>query len=257
MMTSIAGSLCCVLDFVILYGILNTQDELGNSHWIPALTRVARNTTVSVEKQIDKIWYITYGIICSDCNFRLLSHLKDSLRNGTDDQSMNLIIKELKICGQQDQLLIFLTEPADSRKSRAVKVTHNFCLIALHDPDAYGPAYMQEDNTMYMCKGGVFVRLVATAIVGLSLRRCPTAWLSPNRPWPSQITDQFGQHEQLNQVWHVRCCNHPQIILIYYTRLWQLIPRRCFPLTSFWCVVGLIFAAYGVLLEKPVSMMIV
>ncbi len=87
--------------------------------------------------QLDEKQYIVYEMIaCTfllglvndgyDKNTKLGAYLQQTMEiDSTADA--NDIIKELKARGGRDQLLMFLTRPAGSGKSTAMKIAQQFC----------------------------------------------------------------------------------------------------------------------------------
>jgi hypothetical protein len=87
--------------------------------------------------QLDEKQYIAYEMIaCTfllglvndgrDKNTKLGAYLQQTMEI-TSTADANNIIKKLKARGGRDQLLMFLTGPAGSRKSTAMKVAQQFC----------------------------------------------------------------------------------------------------------------------------------
>ncbi len=104
---------------------------------IPTLPQVARRVARLEKTQLDEKQYIAYEMIActfllglvndgSDKNTKLGLYLQqtleiDSITDATD------IIKKLKARGGRDQLLMFLTGPAGSGKSTAMKIAQQYC----------------------------------------------------------------------------------------------------------------------------------
>ncbi len=87
--------------------------------------------------QLDEKQYIAYEIIActfllglvndgSDKYTKLGSYLQQSLEIASSTDPTD-IIEKLKARGGQDQLLMFLTGPAGSGKSTAMKIAQQFC----------------------------------------------------------------------------------------------------------------------------------
>ena len=104
---------------------------------IPTLPQIARKVARLEKTQLDEKQYIAYEMIaCTfllglvndgiDKNTKLGSYLQQTLEiSSTTDASD--IIKKLKARGGRDQLLMFLTGPAGSGKSTAMKIAQQFC----------------------------------------------------------------------------------------------------------------------------------
>ena len=118
----------------------NDEDETNIVHGtnVPTLSSIARKVARNEGKQLDEKQYIAYEVICctflldlinegGDNNSNLYARLQQAISTDNDDCSMKELIKELKIRGAQDQLLMFLTGPAGAGKSAASKVAWRFC----------------------------------------------------------------------------------------------------------------------------------
>jgi hypothetical protein len=104
---------------------------------IPTLTQIARRVARLEKTQLDEKQYIAYEVIsCTfllglvydgqDSNTKLGAYLQKTMETAYIADSNDLIAK-LKARGGRDQLLMFLTSPAGSRKSTAMKVAQQFC----------------------------------------------------------------------------------------------------------------------------------
>ena len=87
---------------------------------------------------MDEVQYISYEVICSTFLLGLVYNgmdmtpsLHNALRNVfieyKDETRGNRIIEELKVQGGEEQLIIFLSGPAEAGKSSSIKVARRFC----------------------------------------------------------------------------------------------------------------------------------
>ena len=106
-------------------------------HKIPTLPQIARKVARLEKTQLDEKQYIAYEMIActfllglvndeSDKNTTLGSYLQQTLEIASDMDATD-IIKKLNARGGRDQLLMFLTGPAGSGKSTAMKIAQHFC----------------------------------------------------------------------------------------------------------------------------------
>jgi hypothetical protein len=113
------------------------QDKTNNRPKIPTLPRIAQKVAKLEKTQLDEKQYIAYKMIaCTillglvndgrDKNTKLVVHLQQTMEI-TSTADGNDTIKKLKARGGRDQLLMFLTGPAGSGKSTAMKVAQQFC----------------------------------------------------------------------------------------------------------------------------------
>lgn len=104
---------------------------------IPTLQQVARRVARLEKTQLDEKQCIAYEMIActfllglvndgSDKNTKLGSYLQQTLEIASITDA-NDIIKKLKARGGRDQLLMFLTGPAGSGKSTAMKIAQQYC----------------------------------------------------------------------------------------------------------------------------------
>jgi len=104
---------------------------------IPTLQQIARKVARLEKTQLDEKQYIAYEMIActfllglvndgSDKYTKLGSYLQQSLEIASSTDITDIIAK-LKGRGGQDQLLMFLTGPAGSGKSTAMKIAQQFC----------------------------------------------------------------------------------------------------------------------------------
>jgi hypothetical protein len=123
----------------------STNDYVNNNdmgqdktiHKIPTLPEIAQKVARLEKNQLDEKQYIAYEMIA--CTF-LLGLVNDGHDKNTKlgvylQQTMEIvytadandIIAKLKSRGGRDQLLMFLTGPAGSGKSTAMKIAQQFC----------------------------------------------------------------------------------------------------------------------------------
>ena len=104
---------------------------------IPTMAGTARKVAKLENRKLDEKQYIAYEMIActfllglvedgNDPNTTLYSGLTQTMR-GNDSMTINDIKRRLKARGGQSQLIMFLTGPAGSGKSTAVKVAQQFC----------------------------------------------------------------------------------------------------------------------------------
>lgn len=104
---------------------------------IPTLQQVARRVARLEKTQLDEKQCIAYEMIActfllglvndgSDKNTKLGSYLQQTLEIASITDATD-IIKKLKARGGRDQLLMFLTGPAGSGKSTAMKIAQQYC----------------------------------------------------------------------------------------------------------------------------------
>ena len=104
---------------------------------IPTLPQVARRVARLEKTQLDEKQFIAYEMIActfllglvndgSDKNTKLGSYLQQTLEIASITDATD-IIKKLKARGGRDQLLMFLTGPAGSGKSTAIKIAQQYC----------------------------------------------------------------------------------------------------------------------------------
>jgi hypothetical protein len=104
---------------------------------IPTLPKIARKVARLEKTQLDEKQYIAYEMIActfllgllndgNDKNTKLGAYLQQSMEIAAT-ADVNDVIKKLKARGGHDQLLMFLTGPAGSGKSTAMKVAQQFC----------------------------------------------------------------------------------------------------------------------------------
>ena len=104
---------------------------------IPTLQQIARKVARLEKTQLDEKQYIAYemiactfllGLVNDGCDkyTKLGSYLQQSLEIASSTDITDIIAK-LKGRGGQDQLLMFLTGPAGSGKSTAMKIAQQFC----------------------------------------------------------------------------------------------------------------------------------
>jgi hypothetical protein len=114
-----------------------SHNKNNNQHKIPTLPKIAWKVAKLEKTQLDEKQYIAYEMIaCTfllglvnderDKNTKLGAYLQQTMKI-TSTADGNDTIKKLKARGGRDQLLMFLTGPAGSRKSTAMKVAKQFC----------------------------------------------------------------------------------------------------------------------------------
>ena len=103
---------------------------------VPTLTDVARKVARTESKVLDEEQYVTYEILACTFLLQLIREASDKNSNTSacigqalqsDGSDMKDLVKKLQARGGQEQLLMFLTGPAGSGKSTAVKVAQRFC----------------------------------------------------------------------------------------------------------------------------------
>jgi hypothetical protein len=104
---------------------------------IPTLPQIARKVAKLKKTQLDEKQYIAYEMItCTfllgllndgqDTTTKLGAYLQKTMEIATTSD-VNDVTKKLKARGGQDQILMFLTGPAGSGKSTAMKIAQQFC----------------------------------------------------------------------------------------------------------------------------------
>ena len=104
---------------------------------IPSLPQIAQKVARLEKTQLDEKQYIAYEMIAckfllglvndgSDKNTKLGAYLQQTIEIPTTTDA-NDVIEKLKARGGRGQLLMFLTGPAGSGKSTAIKVAQQFC----------------------------------------------------------------------------------------------------------------------------------
>jgi hypothetical protein len=114
-----------------------SEHQNTNTHKIPTLHETARKVARLEKRQLDEKQYIAYEMIActfllglvhdgNDPNTTLYSCL-GQIMGGTATLKINDIVRRLEARAGQNQLTMFLTGPAGSGKSTAVKVAQQFC----------------------------------------------------------------------------------------------------------------------------------
>jgi hypothetical protein len=119
-----------------------TQKNMGeeqntNINKIPTLPETAKKVARLEKNKFDEKQYIAYEMIAStfllglvhdgnNPNTTLYSCLGQTM-GSTDTLKINNVVHRLEARGGQSQLIMFLTEPAGSGKTTAVKVAQQFC----------------------------------------------------------------------------------------------------------------------------------
>ncbi len=104
---------------------------------IPTLHEVARKVARLEKMELDEKQYIAYEMIaCTfllglvkdghDSNTTLFTSLQKTM-GGESSKEIADIVRKLEARGGQEQLLLFLTVPAGSGKSTAMRVAEQFC----------------------------------------------------------------------------------------------------------------------------------
>jgi hypothetical protein len=115
----------------------NDKGHDKTQHKIPTLPQIAQKVTRLEKTQLNEKQYIAYEMIsCTfplglvndgqDTNTKLGAYLQKTMEIAYISDA-NDIIAKLKARGGKDQLLMFLTGPAGSGKSTAMKVAQQFC----------------------------------------------------------------------------------------------------------------------------------
>ncbi len=113
-------------------------DQHTNIHKLPTLPETAREVASLEKRKLDKKQYIAYEMISctfllglvhdgNDPNTTLYSCLRHTM-GSTATLNINNVVHRLEARGGQIQLIIFLTGPAGSGRSTAVKVAQQFCM---------------------------------------------------------------------------------------------------------------------------------
>lgn len=118
---------------------VNEEDHSRKSEHniIPTLSQVARKVARLEKTKLDEKQYIAYEMIActfllgllndgNDKNTKLGRYMQQTMENATTSD-INDVINKLKARGGKDQLLMFLTGPAGSGKSTAMKIAQQFC----------------------------------------------------------------------------------------------------------------------------------
>jgi hypothetical protein len=112
-------------------------DQNTNIHKIPTLPKTARKVARLEKRKLNKKQYIAYEMIAcifllglvhdeNDPNTTLYSYLGHTM-GSTATLNISNIIRRLEARGGKSKLIMFLTGPAGSGKSTAVKVAQQFC----------------------------------------------------------------------------------------------------------------------------------
>jgi hypothetical protein len=116
----------------------NTDKDSSNQHHkIPTLQEVTRKVARLEKIELDEKQYIAYEMIActfvlglvrdgNDANTTLFTSLQKTM-GGESSQEIADIVRKLEARGGQEQLLLFLTGPAGSGKSTAMRVAEQFC----------------------------------------------------------------------------------------------------------------------------------
>ena len=117
----------------------NTNKDGSNQHHkIPTLQEVARKIARLEKMELDEKQYIAYEMIActfllglvrdgNDANTTLFTSLQKTMGDKSSQEIAD-IVKKLEARGGREQLLLFLTGPAGSRKSTAMRVANQFVM---------------------------------------------------------------------------------------------------------------------------------
>lgn len=125
------------LDFENETNITRNENQNTNIAKIPTMAGTARKVARLEKRKLDEKQYIAYemiastfllGLVCdgNDPSTTLYKALKQTMGH-PNSMTINDIITRLEARGGQSQLIMFLTGPAGSGKSTAVKVAQEFC----------------------------------------------------------------------------------------------------------------------------------
>ena len=109
-----------------------------NDVTVPTLQEVARKVAHLEKTKLDEKQYIAYEMIActfllslvmdgNDSSTTLFTSLQKTVGGNPSTQTIKDIMDKLRARGGQEQLLMFLTGPAGSGKSTAVRVAEQFC----------------------------------------------------------------------------------------------------------------------------------
>jgi hypothetical protein len=117
----------------------NTTEHCSNDKHrnIPTLHEIARKVARLEKMELDEKQYIAYEMIActfllglvkdgNDSNTALFTSLQ-KMMGGESSKEIADIVRKLEARGGQEQLLLFLTGPAGSGKSTAMRVAEQFC----------------------------------------------------------------------------------------------------------------------------------
>jgi hypothetical protein len=124
-------------DHVAVASITGRDHSNDHHRKVPTLQEIATKVTRLEIMQLDEKQYIAYEMIaCTfllglvkdghDSNTTLFTSLQEILEDNPSAEIVD-IVKRLKARGGQEQLLIFLTQPAGSGTSTAMGVVEQFC----------------------------------------------------------------------------------------------------------------------------------
>jgi hypothetical protein len=116
----------------------STTKTVANNITVPTLQEVARKVARLEKTQLDEKQYIVYEMIA--CTFlldlvkdrnvsstTLFTSLQKTIGGNPSSEIIKDIVGKLQARGDQEQLIMFLTGPAGSGKSTAVRVAEQFC----------------------------------------------------------------------------------------------------------------------------------
>ena len=113
------------------------HEKNNTLHKVPTLPQIVRKVAKLEKTQLDEKQYIAYemiactfllGLVNDGCDktTKLGAYIQQTM-DDTTNADANDIIKKLKARGGRDKLLMFLTGPAGSGKSTAIKIAQQFC----------------------------------------------------------------------------------------------------------------------------------
>ncbi len=154
-----------------------------NNKTVPTLQEVARKIAHPEKTKLDEKQYIAYEMIA--CTF-LLSLVKDGNDSSTTlftslqktvggnplSEAIKDIVDKLQAKGGQEQIIMFLTGPAGSGKSTALRVAEQFCYEF-----CLAVGIMWSDTTFLFT---AYTGAAASLIGGTTISR--TAYLNQKRP---------------------------------------------------------------------------
>ena len=148
MLKLVCGTLVGSVKYSDLYNDSDEEEDTSSTSFfkdhgrkkkrkIPSLPQIARKVARLEKTQLDEKQYIAYEMIActfllglvndgSDKNTKLGAYLQQTMEIPTTTDAKD-VIEKLKARGGRDQLLMFLTGPAGSGKSTAIKVAQQFC----------------------------------------------------------------------------------------------------------------------------------
>jgi hypothetical protein len=116
----------------------STTKMVANNITVPTLQEVARKVARLEKMQLDEKQYLAYEMIActfvldlvkdgNDSSTTLFTSLQKTIGGNPSSEIIKDIVDKLQARGGQKQLIMFLTGPAGSGKSTAVRVAEQFC----------------------------------------------------------------------------------------------------------------------------------